>query len=415
MPLDTEILLHSSPGAALLTVFLAGILSLLTPCVYPLIPVTIGLFGVQPGLSRKRSFVLALFYVAGISSMYTLLGVISAKTGMLFGSMLGKPVVIIGISALLILLILLLLDIVQIPSISAIQNRASRVGGRGLAGAFLMGTVSGIVAAPCVGPILVVILGIAAASANIIWGAILLFTYSIGFGLPFILLATFSGLLSKIPRAGNWLLTIKILIASALVLVLFFVLEPLVNYQRLMPSEDNKLAVAAVLIPFSLIFAGFSIKRSLKSLALLSATLLAVAIYPFLVTAASAPSPTDLKITWLNSIDTALKQAEKKNGITIVDFTAEWCASCHELEALTFSDARVVPYLKRFSTARIDLTDFNDSARKLTERYKIPGLPAVIFLDDKGEEIPRTRISGFIKPEKFILHLKKIEALKNSS
>src|SRR5690606_17707146 len=127
--------------------------------------------------SRLRSFLLALCYVLGIAFTYTALGMISATTGVLFGSLLSKPLFVFAISIFLFALALFSLDALKFGALSRLQNAASKIGGTGARGAFLMGTVSGFVAAPCTGPLLVVILGVAAAQQNAVWGAALLFSY----------------------------------------------------------------------------------------------------------------------------------------------------------------------------------------------------------------------------------------------
>ena len=135
-------------------VFAAGFLSSLTPCVYPLIPVTLALFGVNADISRTQGFALALCYVLGIATTYTTLGIFCAFTGALFGALLGNMWVVLGMCLLLILLSLYTLDVFVLRLGSKLETKCSKIGGKGFLGAFSMGLVSGVIAAPCIGPVL---------------------------------------------------------------------------------------------------------------------------------------------------------------------------------------------------------------------------------------------------------------------
>jgi thiol:disulfide interchange protein DsbD len=386
----------------LISVFIAGIGTSLTPCVYPLIPITLAVFGATPDVGRGRAFRLSLTYVLGIAATYTALGIFSAKTGALFGGFLGNPLVAAPLALFLIVLALYSLDIFQIRSVSTIQSIASSIGGKGFRGAFLMGTVSGLVAAPCAGPWLVVVLGIAAASENSTWGAILLFTYALGMGLLFIALGTFPALLRKIPRSGDWLIGLKFIMAAALLTVALVLVGPFLppklrgDYLAAAPF----VALASTVLAVVLAWGAFRVNAA--PLKVFAALLLAWTVNGAVL------RPPESSLQWESSIEAALETARSKRTLAFVDLFAEWCGACKELEKITFSDPAVQRELAKFATARIDFTVDSPANGALAERYGVVGLPCLLFLDANGVEIPETRITGFLPPAEFLAHLNRI-------
>ncbi len=195
--------------AALVLVFLAGLMSSLTPCVYPLIPITIGLFGARSAATRLQGFRLSLVYVMGIVLTYSVLGVVAASAGSVFGGAMQSPWVIGAISLLFVVLGLGSLGLFQMRLPGALQNRLGLVKGTGYLGAFLMGLVAGVIAAPCVGPIVAGILLLVAAEQDVFLGFALLATFAFGMGQLFLILGTFSSALARLPKSGGWMDGVK--------------------------------------------------------------------------------------------------------------------------------------------------------------------------------------------------------------
>ena len=160
-------------------VFLGGLLTALTPCVYPLIPITVGLFGARKSETRGKAVLLTSAYVVGMGLVFSILGVIAARTGQAFGSLLGDPRVAIGLAILLILLASSMFGAFEVSLPSGLMQRLNSVGGAGLAGAFLMGSVSGFIAAPCTGPVLAALLAFVAKTQSAALGGSLLFLYAL--------------------------------------------------------------------------------------------------------------------------------------------------------------------------------------------------------------------------------------------
>ncbi len=391
--------------------YFLGFLSSFTPCVFPLIPITLALFGARQAKSRFEGFILGLSYVLGISLTYTTLGIISAKLGLVFGSFLGKPWVIIAVSIFLFLIVLFTLEIINFKFFSSLQTKASSIGGKGISGAFLMGTASGLVAAPCIGPALVIILSLAAKSQNVLWGASLLFFYSLGLGTIFLILATYSDLINKLPKSGNWLNYIKFILASMLIMVIIFLCQAYINKAFADYHILYNQTILAIFTITSLILAYLSYKKDIKLLKVIACILFALSTYQIYISYyKQVRSANNSEIIWLNDFELALKLSSDQQKPLLVDLYADWCTECKEFEHITFPDKKVQENLKKFVTAKIDFTDTStEIAERLTEEYDILGLPVILIIkpDGTGKEFKESRITGFIPPEKFTSHISK--------
>jgi thiol:disulfide interchange protein DsbD len=206
--------------------FAAGFLASLSPCVYPLIPVVATYVGSRSmgESTRVKAFSLSLAYVLGMAAVYTLLGMIAALTGAFFGQIATNPWANLAVGNIIILLGLNILDVLPLPSITT-----SGGGGEhrtGLIGAFLVGAVSGLVASPCTIPVLGIVLTFVATTQSVFQGGVMLFTFSLGMGMLLIVVGTFSGLLSSIPKPGNWMFAVRKVLGLAMIAVgEYFVLQ----------------------------------------------------------------------------------------------------------------------------------------------------------------------------------------------
>lgn len=200
--------------AALVLVFLAGVASSFTPCVYPLIPITIGLFGAKNATTRRESFLLSSVYVAGIVTTYSLLGLAAAALGTVFGGAMQSVWVVGGVSMLFVVLALSSLGLFEMRLPGQLQTKLGRMGGGGYGGALAMGLVAGVIAAPCVGPIVAGILVWVAQQQDLFLGWLFLSVFALGMGQLFLFLGTFSSMLSRLPKSGPWLESVKTVFAA---------------------------------------------------------------------------------------------------------------------------------------------------------------------------------------------------------
>ncbi|MCX6357734.1 MAG: sulfite exporter TauE/SafE family protein [Candidatus Aureabacteria bacterium] len=215
---NLESYLHGAKLLAFLAVYFGGVLVSFTPCVYPVIPITVAYIGGRAHGSKMRGFLLSVIYVLGMSLTYAVLGCVAALTGTLFGRIQTSPWTYLAVGNVCILLGLSMLDVFMLPVPRAFSRlRAGR--GQGVAGAFLVGAVSGLVVGPCTAPVLAVLLAYVAKEAHPLYGVTLLFLFAFGMGTLQILLGTFSGLLSSMPRAGVWMVRIKHLFGWILILI----------------------------------------------------------------------------------------------------------------------------------------------------------------------------------------------------
>lgn len=370
----------------LLSIFAGGLALNLTPCVYPVIPLTVGYFGNQSSGSRGRLFGLAGLYVLGMAAMYSILGVVAALSGRLFGSMLQNPWVLTAIAAALVAMALSMFGLWEIRMPTKLMNRA---GARaGAAGAFGMGLFVGVVAAPCIGGFIVGLLAFVAARQDPFLGFLFFFTLSLGLGLPYLFLAAYSGRLSQLPRAGQWMEGVKKIFGWVLLAMAAYFLRSVV------PGPVGKWLLPVVLAigAVSILVTRLGLRWPIKAGA--AAVLVAIAI--FFV-------PRELK-GWQPYADEVVGSGRP----AVIDFSADWCLPCLELERKTFADPRVAEALSRRTLLKADLTRMGSpESVALAEKYGILGVPTIVFLDADGRERQELRLVGFENADRFLERLAK--------
>ena len=396
---------------AIFSVYIGGVISSLTPCVYPLIPITLSIVGARDARTRLQSFGRASLYVGGMTITYTLLGIISARAGSLFGATFQRPVFIIPFVLVLLLLALSELDILPLSFFSSIQGAASRLGGgTSKLSIAVMGGASGLVAAPCIGPILAGILGVAASSGSTAWGGLLLFTYSLGLGTLFLILGTFSDLIHHIPRSGHWLNGIKSLLAIALLVVAIRFLQPWL-------PVFGASSLAALGIGIScLFFLLWSYSRNwllLRGIAALGCALV-ISFQPLDWETSESKIIADQRahpplLHWFDSLEKAKQEALISNKPILIDFFAEWCTACKEIDTISFADSDVKQELNRYWVlVRIDLTNSDPEKELIQQTFTVYGLPTILFIPPGTSTLSETRITEFIEPKGLLSTLRAI-------
>ena len=370
----------------LLSIFVGGLALNLTPCVYPVIPLTVGYFGNQAAGSAGRRFGLAGLYVLGMATMYSVLGVVAALSGRLFGATLQNPWVLAAIAAALVAMALSMFGAWEIRMPTTLMNRA---GARaGAAGAFGMGLFVGVVAAPCVGGFIVGLLAFVAARQDPYLGFLFFFTLSLGLGLPYLFLAAYSGRLARLPRAGEWMDGVKKVFGWVLLAMAAYFLR------SVLPQPFGRWLLPAVLVigAVAILVTRLGLKLPVRAVA--AAVLIAIAI--FFV-------PRELR-GWQPYAPEAIGAGKP----VVIDFGADWCLPCLELEKKTFSDARVQAALGTRALLKADMTKLGSpEAMALSERYAILGVPTIIFLDANGKERQDLRLVGFENADRFLERLAK--------
>ena len=394
---------------AFLLVFTGGILTSLTPCVYPLIPITVSIFGANREASRLKSFLLSVTYVLGIAVMYSILGVAVASTGAVFGQIMANPIVVGFVCVILIALGLSLIGVFELRLPYAVQNRLNTVGGAGFGGAFAMGTVAGIIAAPCTGPALGAVLSFVATTGNSFLGFWLMLTYAIGMGLLFILIGTFSGLISSLPQSGGWMYVLENIFGVVIIaMALYFLKEVVAPLREVLDNSAPVFIVGGVLLLLGVILGKFAQRfRDLPRAAQLRKSVGVLAAVIGLYVIAGAFTTVESHLDWVTDETQGLEEARASKQPVMIDFFATWCGACVELDKFTFSDPEVKSRLEDYVKIKLDFSRGSDQVEGLKKKYGIVGLPVVLFLDSEGK--PLKRLEKFVGPTEFLKIMDEIE------
>lgn len=373
----------------LLLVFLGGLALNLTPCVYPLIPITVGYFGGQSEGSTTKLFFMGILFILGLAVTYSAIGVVTSLTGAIFGALLQNPIVILIIVGIMLALSLSMFGVYEFKLPDSLVNKAGGAKA-GLFGAFFMGLTMGIVAAPCIGPFVLGLVTYVATKQDPFFGFLLFFVLAVGLGTPYLFLAIFSGKIKNLPRAGEWMDAVKHIFGFILIGMALYFLLPL------LPKEISGYVLPVFMIGTAIFLLFFEkLANTVKGFKIFkivfSILILAMGVYTLI------PSDTN-SVEWKPFTEDALTEISGRG--VIMDFYADWCIPCKELDALTFSDPDVIALSKEFETYKADLTkSLSPEVESLRERFKIVGVPTILILNSKGEEVER--ITGFVNAKEF--------------
>jgi thioredoxin:protein disulfide reductase len=370
-------------------IFLIGLALNLTPCVYPMLTVTVSVFGAQTDTNTMRVFFKALIYVLGIATMYSVLGVAAALSGGLFGGILQSTWVMAGIAVLFFALALSLFGLYEIQLPYWLTSRLGGTQTAGIFGIYISGLVVGIFAAPCIGPPIIALIALVGQKADPVFGFMSFFILSLGLGFPYLILGTFSGLLSKLPKSGSWMEWVKKVFGVVLIGVGFFYL-----------SLAYKPDMIYILVPLTLLIGGIYlgfIDRSSTGRRLfpwIKRTVGIAAIAGGILFYLGGQKPA---IEWESYTGEKLSSALESGKPVVLYFSASWCIPCLELDRLTFTDETVIDEMSRLVLLKVDLTNFDSpESQELRSIYDIAGVPTIVFIDPGGEEVTTIRVVGFV-------------------
>ena len=396
--------------------FLLGLGLAFTPCVLPMLPLLSAIvIGQNQRPNMWRAFALSFVYVQGMALTYTLLGLIVAAIGLPFQVALQHPYVMIGLSIIFVLLALSMFSVFTLQLPSSLQTKLSLLSQQQKAGAFggvfLMGMIAGLVASPCTSAPLSGALLYVAQSGDLFTGAITLYLLALGMGVPLILITLFGNKI--LPKSGMWMETVKKLFGFVMLALPVFLIS------RILPEEWTPRLWAMLGTAFFIWFA-FQMPKNgtgwvFRILFLVAAMISVKPLQTWVWGETSTPSAVESKVVSRVEFkkvksEAELQQvlAENNKSLVMLDLYADWCVACKEFEKETFSDPRVQKTFGDMLLLQVDMTKNSEENRALMTKYKVLGLPTILFFNQDGKEIEGSRVNGFMSPVEFLQWIEKI-------
>ena len=394
----------------LLSLFL-GLLLSLTPCIYPMIPITMGILQSQGSTSLGRNFILALTYTLGIATTFALLGVTAAFTGNMFGNIMNNPYVIFVIVALLIYLAGSMIGFYDMYIPPLLRPKNNQLQGSSLPSIFLFGAASGTMASPCLSPGLLLLLTIVTTLGSYFLGFILLFSFGFGLGFPLLIIGTFSSSLTVLPRAGMWMVEIKQFFGFIMLGACLYFL------QCALPPYIIAWLMAALVFSIGVFYlykgkAGSKPSRFIKTI--MGSMLVAVSIYLMFDAFKNGMSSQNCAIKeelWMTDYAAALERAQQCQQKMLIDISAPYCSICKAIDKKIFAHQDVIAALYKYVTIKIADIESNEITRSVKDKFHVMGAPTIVLYDPiTDKEIQRWGAELYdLTPHEFIGILKKLD------
>ena len=387
----------------LLAVFVLGLLLSLTPCIYPMVPITVGILQTHKSNSVWYSFLLSSIYTAGIATTFALLGLMAAFTGQMIGQFLANPFVIIGIIGVLTYLAGSMFGWYEMYTPRFLANNKVSVKGGSYLSIFLFGAASGCVASPCISPGLILLLTIVSTLGNTFLGFVLLFVFGVGLSMPLLIIGTFSSSLQVLPNAGMWMVEVKKFFGFLLLGMNFYFLNMIIP-----PFYGELLFGLFVLVSGVYILAAM-VKRHEKGIWAVCKRLLGIALVasaPLVCMHAFKARGVKAGVIWLTNFENAQQQGIKENKRVMLDMSAPFCGICKAIEETVFVDPHVIRALEHFVLIKLD-DPCQEIYSILQKKYDVKGVPALLLIDaNTGELLARWAGELYKKPiEEFVAEL----------
>ncbi|ACF11448.1 Protein-disulfide reductase [Chlorobaculum parvum NCIB 8327] len=407
---------------------LFGLLLSFTPCVLPMVPILSSIIVGEGESTKMKSFLMAVAYCLGMALVYTSLGVAAGLAGEGLAGALQKPWVLALFSLLLVALSLSMFDVYELQLPSSLQTSLNKTTGKlkggKFAGVFLMGAISALIVGPCVAAPLAGTLVYISQTKDVFIGGLALFSMAMGMSVPLLLIGLSAG--SLLPKAGAWMIGVKYVFGLLLLAVAIWMVTPVLPPQALMVAWGTLGILCAVFAgvfgpPAEKLTIGGKFKKALGLVLFIIGVMELVgaasggtdALKPLSgfhsVSGSVATKTEHLTFKRVHSIDELDRELQASAGNPVMlDFYADWCVSCKELEKFTFSDPKVQQALANVTLLQVDVTANSEDDKALMKRFSLFGPPGIIFFDKSGNEQSDNRIIGFVEAQEFLRHLERL-------